>query len=347
MKKKNLFIELLRFIFCLIILFHHSGFLTEGDFPFKQGGLYAVEFFFILTGALAIKHIENDKPKEKEMAYSVRYTIRKLGRVFPYAATGIVLSYIWNLLNKDPSLGLKDKLWGIWNIVLELLYLPMLKIMDTGLNTYMDAPLWYLSVLLIVLPVVLYMAIKIRDVYRNYLSYVLALGIYAFLIQKFNSIGTWGNYIGVVDSGVLRGLAGIMLGTFAGYMSISIGSIGAKVRDVHRIILTIIELFGYIFSIYIFNSKVDGYTYLFAILILTVSIIISLSEISYTARINLSFLEHLGKLSLPLYCLHWPVYKLIRLYGAGISYNLGLLLCLVICIVIAEILFNIGRIRKS
>ncbi|MCQ2499068.1 MAG: acyltransferase family protein [Lachnospiraceae bacterium] len=359
MKTKNHFIELLRFVFCMVIVFHHSGFLAatqERNFPFKSAGFFAVEFFFILTGALAMKHIReangrenlkssdsNEEAKtnkntnllaEAPMKYSLVYTINKLKRVFPYAMCGIILSYIWYFISCDSGLGFKDKLLGGLNIVYELLFIPMTGVMKVGLESFMNAPLWYLSVILIALPLILYMAIRFKDSFDNYISIIVPLLLHAYLINLYGSIGNWGTYTTVAYSGVIRGLADLMLGCLAYNLSVKI----AESNKISRAILTLFEIVMYAFSIYTFTTNVDGYVYEFAILILVVAIAISLSAKSMTANLKGYVFSHLGAISLPIYCLHWPVYRFITLYCPNIDYVTGVIVVIAVCVALSEIL---------
>lgn len=336
MKKKNLFIELLRFVFCLMIFFHHSGFFAaEGvRYPFKSAGFFAVEFFFIVTGAFAMKHVLEGAPEKGCMLYSMDYTIKKLKRVWPYAALGIVLSYVWYFIQADPTLSIKDRIFGRWNIIFELAFLPMSGVMSVDLNSFLNTPLWYLSVILIALPIVVFLAIKAKDLFYAYLAWIIPLLLHGFLINKYGSVGNWGTYTGFAYTGLVRGLADLMLGCFVFYLSTVIAG---RIK-LPRIVFTIIEIVLYIFVIYTFNTDVDGYTYEFAIIMLALAVAISLSETSYTSEIKGKLWGHLGKLSLPVYCLHWPVYRFISLINPSINYWAGVVIALVVCILLSEAL---------
>lgn len=362
MVKKNQFLELLRFIFCLIIIIHHSAFVSGGaTFRFEYGGQYAVEFFFLLTGAFAMKHLLSGNPKEDSMVYSLDYTLKKLKRIFPYACVGIVLCYAWYFVQADWSKGLKDTLWGRWNILFELTFLPMSGVMDINLNNYLNSPLWYLSVVLLGLPLIMYMAIKLKDLYSHYLSWVLPLFMHAYLLQKYGTIAGWGTYTGSMYFGVIRGVADMMLGSFlyifanaisSGTLSFDKASLGNSNSDKKAskdsdksFIFTIVEIILLAFSVYMFSSNVnEGYTYEFAVIVMALAIGISLSGKSYTSEIGNKFkglgmvFSHLGKLSLPMYCLHWPVYRFVSEYGLGLSYLWAMIIVLGINLALSEML---------
>ena len=352
MKAKNGFLEILRLVFCLMIFMHHSGFLAvEGAaYPFKAAGFYGVEFFFILTGALTMSHVKNKMThlsesgelKEFPMKYSARYTVSKLKKVFPYAFFGIILSYILAFISSEPQTGLKDRLFGGWNIIFEALFLPMTGIMNIDLNTFLNAPLWYLSVILMVLPLVMYLAVRYKDVFNNYLTWIVPLMLHGLLINKYGNIGLWGEFSFFTYVGVLRGLADILLGCFMMNLAVLIYEkahlLDEGKRKVLTGILTVAEILLYLFAIHTFSSNVDGYTYEAACLLLALAVSISLSRMSLTAKIKGKFFEYAGSLALPIYCLHWPVYKYVAFYGSGLGYTGGVILTLAVCLVLSVLM---------
>lgn len=336
--KKNSFIELLRFLFCLIIVVHHSGFFANGErFIFDFGGLYAVEFFFILTGAFAMKHLSKGAPKDGCMKYSMDYTLAKLKRVFPYASVGIVLSYVWYFVQTDVSLSLKDKIFGRWNIIFELLFMPMTGVMSVDLNSYLNTPLWYLSVVLIVLPLVMFLAIKYKDVFSYYICMIMPFVLHGYLLQRYGEIGNWGNYTGIVFSGVIRGMADIMLGCLVYRLSTLI-NLNANLK---KGLYTIVELICYLFAIYTFKSKVDGYAYEAAVIILAIGMIVTLSGQSYTSIIDGKLIKHLGALSLPIYCIHWPVYRFMTYFNPLLKLEYAVAIAIIVCILLSEVIMLI------
>lgn len=338
---KNYFIELLRFVFCIVIFLHHSGFLVPvgTDFPFSRTGLYAVEFFFILTGALAMRHFDGRDDIDMPMKQAMSYTIGKLRRVFPYAALGIVLAYAWYFISSFNEVGFKDLVFGRWNILLELLLLPMTGVMSTSMDYYLNTPLWFLSVLLICLPLVVYLAIKCRDFFTYYLSWLLPLMIHGFLINVYGGVGVWGEYTGFVYAGVLRGLSDLMLGCFVYTLSKWI----ASCEKCPVFLVSIVEVLSYIFCIWVFKANLGGYTCEFAVLLLAFAIGISISGRSLTARSTSAF-SHLGALSLPIYCLHWPVYRFLTYFAPGIERVKGLMIALVASIILSELVNAVIRI---
>lgn len=344
-KNKNSFIEILRFVFCMVIFMHHSGFFSDGsEYPFMKAGFYAVEFFFILTGALSMPFVYRTTKNDEIMKASTGYTINKLKRIFPYALCGIVLSYIWYFIQADTTLSIKDRIFGRWNIIYEILFLPMTGVMNVDLNSYLNSPLWYLSVILIVLPLILYIAIRFNDVYCNYLCIFIPLMMHGYLINKYDGIGSWGQYSGIVFTGVIRGAADLMIGSLVFILSKKI----VTKSTISKVIYTFVEAICYIFALYTFNTSVDGYTYEFAILIMALGMSISLSGQTYTSLVKGRIFNILGTLSLPIYCIHWPVYKLVSLYAPQVNYVSGVIITLCITVIVSVLmLIVVNRISKK
>lgn len=68
MKNKNYFIQLLKFIFSIIIVFYHARFFckSEENAIFRFGYI-GVNFYFIVSGYLLINSIVNNKKYKKKI----------------------------------------------------------------------------------------------------------------------------------------------------------------------------------------------------------------------------------------------------------------------------------------
>lgn len=93
--KRNGKIELLRFIFCIFILFYHIGLPIYGrsDTPiigdhitFFSKGYLGVEFFFLVTGFLMARsaHKTNRTSNNSVGTDSLRFMKKKIWSIFPY-----------------------------------------------------------------------------------------------------------------------------------------------------------------------------------------------------------------------------------------------------------------------
>lgn len=351
-KEKNGFIELCRFLFCGVIFLHHSGFVGNSSTNYRfPAGFLAVEFFFLLSGCFAMKHVLEDKREISEkMAYSVSYTIGKLKRIFPYAAFGTILAYVWKWYNCVPGTGLKDRFWGIWNLPFELCFLPMTGIMPVDLGSYLNAPLWYLSVMLICLPLVMYLALRVKDLYRSYLVWILPFLINGYLLKEIGSVGTWGQFVGFTYSGVIRGFAELTLGCLVYLVAEKVilwyDNQSSTKAWLVKIVLTMVELGGYGFLFYLCTVSANGYVYEAGILWLAAALAISVSGKSLTGYVKGSIFEFLGKISVPIYCTHWVVYQIVKKYGASYSYTIKVRIAFLVCVVVAILLVKCNELMQ-
>ena len=350
-KEKNGFIELCRFLFCGVIFLHHSGFVGNSSTHYRfPAGFLAVEFFFLLSGCFAMKHVMEEKKVtenkiENKMAYSVGYTVAKLKRIFPYAAFGTILAYVWKWYNCAAGTGLKDRFWGIWNLPIELCFLPMTGIMPVDLGNYLNAPLWYLSVMLITLPIIIFMALKAKDLFQSFLVWILPFLINGYLLQKIGSVGTWGQFVGFTYSGVIRGFAELILGCLvylaAEKIIIWCDQHAEKREFVLAPVLTVVELGGYLFLLYLCTISTNGYVYEAGILWLAAALAISVSGRSLTGYVKGRFFDFLGKISVPIYCMHWPMYQIVKKYAGTLSYSSKVYITFGVCILVSIILVEV------
>lgn len=154
---RNTEVDLLRVVFAIVVLIHHSHGLNPPDitsYPFV-GGYIAVEFFFLLTGYFAAKEImEASVPAPLMGAQAMKLTFSKFSRIFPFVIPAVFIHYIMvSLLNNSSGFEtVKSLTYGIFEAAL----LPASGIYES----FMVLPLWYLSALLMLLPLFYYLLMK-------------------------------------------------------------------------------------------------------------------------------------------------------------------------------------------
>jgi len=292
-------IEFVRFIASICILMGHATILKGpyGRFirPWPRGYIF-VEFFYMLTGCFCAAHVDNGEIELKNaMRYAANYTLRKILRILPFAIIGVIICYIWRFIYVEPSYSEGIKL--LLEAPFEFLLLNI-----TGLSdVYLNAPMWYLSIMLLVLPVVMYGMIRFSDVFRNYLSWVLPVVFYGYLISTFGALDVWGNSPIYLVSAI-RATAGLSLGACCYYIAEEI-----KNREPHHPIffgvLEIVILFVVLYASYT-NEQVERID-MFIVLLFFFLIILSYSGITFIEKKSRKFELFLGRISSPIYCLHW------------------------------------------
>lgn len=308
MTKKNSYIELTRFIFIAVLLLHHTGnYGLSERISNMPSGYITVEFFYVLMGAMTMAHIDRKRADiNKPMNYGMNYTIGKIKRLFPYAAVGTLICYVWFIINNYDSIGgAKGCFWTLSNMMYEMFFVTFSGAFPGTVADFKNAPMWFLSAMLMVLPLIMYLAVKAEDFFRNYFVWFAPFLIYGWLIHSWGNFAVWADYRGFLFGGVVRAFADITMGC-AAYLA------GCKIREFAKgkIFWTIAEIVGLVVTVYSCTVWPDTYHLVTVIIIMSMSIAISVSGISYTCIDN-KFVNYLGGLAMPMYCLHWAVMTIV------------------------------------
>ncbi len=323
-KKRNNYIEFLRFLFCMIVFIHHSGHVTRGEVTlFPSGGL-AADAFFMLTGYFGIahmeKHFQGGKSEEikngKTMWYTLKYTLLKIIKVYPYLVVGTVLIYALEFagLIKSGAIAAFEITERIRTLLVELSLLPLTGLLKSGeidLVTYRNSPMWYLSAMLIAMPLLLFIAVRFRDIFKHYLVWFIPPMLQGWMIVRFGGVLPWTFFEGFLNSGIIRGFCSMMMGGAIFYLARYLGR-KIKAGTLTRVLLTILEV-G-LLGIVIFEvvHGVSGYQEMAALYLIAGTLVLSFSTLTYTGSLGgEKFFGFLGKLSMPIYCIHWGVYRVV------------------------------------
>lgn len=320
-KVKNGYIELCRFLFCAMILVHHTAIDPEIG-TILPGGFVAVEFFFFLSGAMAMRHLAGERQEiPQKMHYAMSYTFHKIKRIFPYAACGTLIAYIWRIVT------VRDYTAQTWQelavLPFELSFLPMAGLVPTRLDRYMNAPLWYVSAMFITLPLIVYLCLKAEDAFRHYIVWFVPFLIHGWMILHMGASWGWGEVTPVGFSGLLVAFSNMTMG-FGVYL-VAERLAGRKFGTFARILLTVYEAGAIVLCFVFAASSPETYSFEAVIVLLAVSLAITLSGVSYTVKIRGKIWEWLGKLTLPVYCVHWWVGQIVQVYLGEYSYPFRIL----------------------
>ena len=302
-ENRNAEIDFFRILFAVVVVISHSDGLQPNDlkkFPFV-GGYLAVEFFFILSGYFAVKQVP---------AFSSRYqmvpvwTWNKYKRIFTYVIPAVIIHYLINAYITGLSFfdTIKSLLYGVF----EMFLFPM-----TGLReTFFVLPLWYLSAMLILLPLFYAALLKNKDLFLYVLCPVFALLIYGYYSVTTQHIARWSDWNGLFFMSLPRAWAGLCLGGIVTVITerllcpLSFNKWGTIFLSGVEIICIGIVIF------YMYTRSYRRLDFLcIGLIVILVSII--LSEKASIHKIFPLLFSKISEFSLSLYVSHWTVRLLI------------------------------------
>lgn len=327
--QRNSAVELYRFLFCMLVMLHHTYIIgAEGNYPFR-GAYLCVEFFFMLSGFYTLRHIDR-APKEeysgREAEYAVRSTLARFQPIFLYAAICVPVHYIFEYIY-------------VYHNVRRFCYMPfeMFLLQMSGLDiTFSIIPLWYVSCLLLTLPVLIYMLTAKRELTENLLAILLPLVIYGYFRNKYGGIYSWHHLAGFTFDGNFRAAAGLFLGCLAYSLTKKTSLTKCQKRLVMPMLAAVTCAAIYIlYSYYRLNMDFVAIALFFLLLLLL--------QAEPFRCWNVPFINLLGALSLPLYMCHWTVGRVIEKLCGGWEYNTKLIMFMTISIVYAALLLICAR----
>lgn len=290
-------VDLAKFFASLIIMMQHAS-LVLSVRPYNDCWIY-VEFFLIITGFYTAKHFDNRK-FDNRMKESIAYTLRKFIPFYPYTLVTTIFMYLLTLLPKLilGDINVKGFLFGfVDDFPFDAL------LITASYGNPLVRPLWYLSAMIIVFPLVAwFVQISNRYIilYYSFFYMLIYYGIKGVTAER-STISTF-----------FRIIAGLCVGVFV-YEIIYI--FGNSIKRINKILLTSIEVGAFIFPIVIIYNKFDSTRFILLCFIVGCSIM--LSGVSYTNSIKGEAITYLGRLSMPIYILHWLVGNLINYCLAG------------------------------
>ena len=258
--QRNIKIDILKFVFTIIIVIYHSILMTDNRYlPIFQRGYLAVEFFFIVSGYL----MANSVAKKDGVAPArlgrecVLFIISKVRILFLYYLIAWCISFI------IVHCGYKVTLQRIINDALNAVW-PFFFINMTGLDGFETVgAVWYISAMLIAMMFIYPLMRAKPDLFTCVIAPLLVIFIYGYLSKTFS--GTvdpykWISILGFgIYGGILRALAGLSLGCIC-------FGIAQQIKSLHltkftKTLLAIIEFVLYFSAVYALlwssNSRSD------------------------------------------------------------------------------------------
>lgn len=343
---KNPFIEFTRFIAAIGIVLHHSG--NEFHSGMFVGGYLLVEYFFLLSGYFTTKHFD---VINCNWSSARRYAFKKYFSIAFYIIIAVIIEALLALIIGDLPM------------MESLLSIPFGIFPFTG--TYMvryilDFPLWFIGDLVLVLPLIIMLMVKNKDLYKNWLCYFAPIIIYSVLVTKHQGIVIWTDNFGTFISLLCRTVAGLCLGSAVYYISNKVECITCLKSEKRKAkSYKFIKWFGLgvwlIVDLIIllpdnFNSALPFYSNMpipyIGLWFIALTCIVTVSE-TYRRNTIYNIVMHLGKLSMPIYCIHLVILKYIQCIFTDLTLWMKCMLAILGCLLCAEILLALKIIIRK
>lgn len=343
--KKSAYIEFLRFFVAMcIFMLHTLELLTGVDKHCAHVLAVMVEFFFILSGFLMMRHIM-EKPDEKEDAFV--YTFNKAKSLFlPIFIVHVIHFIVTCIAGKVSSLGeILESFWHYrWNFL--LLQCAGLTKNPQFNGDYLVGPVWYISALLIAVLILYTPAKRMTKTFVQLICPLLVLIVYSYISQQYGHIDVGNELVaGTVLLAIPRALAGICAGCMTYYITKKIVDGEWKVTKLYCVISMLASLMIPLCIIYAYIGKDDNS--IFMIIPFALVIIDAFAEITPIARFfNNTFVgcfNFLGKISLYVYLTHFAVLIAAVYFMQEISLVIKIVICTIVVAVYSLGLYAIDK----
>lgn len=325
-QKRNVEIDFLRLLLCLdIVMYHICGwYRPEVTYPPFAGGYIAVEAFFIISGYFAAKKVAANPNAGCQTAFF--WTVKKYLGILIYVVPVCIIHRVLDAVFQNMSLGDAAK---------SFMYAPyeMLLIQAAGIryDSVVDSALWYVSTLVIVLPLFYVVLLKAND----FITYIGApLGAFLFYGDMCLTYGTVNHWMPLFSRGVtvglLRAWAGLGLGAAAFKAAQKIHDFPPMSKG-GKSCITVVEVVSLAAAEGILFFRAGKLDFLCIILWLAV-ISIAASERSSLSAMLPAWLSRISELYLVVYVCHTTILDVLNTTAASVPYfeRIGLYLALIL-----------------
>lgn len=300
--RRNGKVELLRFLFCLVIVVMHSKTFAPdtSDMYFYRGAL-GVEFFFFLSGYLMMNSISRRKdpaPAGTLGAETRTFIFHKIGALMPNYLVAWLIGFLLYFIARDHlsitagAKRLADTLW-------EVNFLQMAGFGTSRING-ID---WYISAMLLAMFILYPLARKYSDMFMNVIAPLTGIFILGYMYWKSGTPTGVRTDMGIAFKGMFRALADVSLGAAA-------FPLVKKLKDTEftlpgKTVLSFAELAIYI-AVFAFMMFADSGKYDFVcVFLIWTGLALSMGHQGLVADIfDNGFSMWLGRFSLSMYLSH-------------------------------------------
>lgn len=276
-KECNYIVELLRFLFCTMIVVHHSYRMYGDNKIYAPTGYMGVEFFFVVTGYYMMRKIDCDKSEKNIGVATKQYILPKYKKMMIVLFYSILASICIQYIS-GCNMDWKNNLIGS---IPELLMLQMV-----GIGYYFPTgAAWYLSAMFLALIILYPLALRYKSSYVYIIAPCISIILMGYILRSMGNIGNApGQDLGFLKVGVWRAFADIAMGNILWSVSERLKIVIERCKRLEWL-LGIVEVGGYLLVAYIAKKFQPGYTDFYFLIVLCISLAITLSETSITYRL--------------------------------------------------------------
>jgi len=300
-KKHNGIISFWKFMFCILIVLHHSFVLAkEGETPLFFKGSIGVEFFFLVSGYLLAKKAlqKNNNNNESLGKETIQYIWKKYKIFLPYTiCAGIIAIALINIMNT------KNSLYNTITSIYEIFLLRMAGFKGFVLN----GSTWYISSMLMCMIILYPLIRKYKDKFLKLVAPVILIIGFGIFSKYYTHLRNPEKWLGLTYKGNIRAFLELLLGA-------ELYLICEKLKKIDftkfgKIFITLVEIgcfiIPFLLSHFVIKSaKLDYIT----LIIISLGVVLAFSEQTLEYKLfNNRVFYWLEKLSLPIYILHMPL----------------------------------------
>ncbi len=302
MNKRNGKIDILRFVFAIVIMLHHLGkripLFDFAGLSFRlvnTGGGYVVVFFFLTSGYLIVKSskkVQCNKDLTSIAHATTTYLWKRYKGFLVWFLPAFVLNMIWDCMNYGLIEMLKHTFYNIPNLfMLQRIGFGYAEIYKNG---YFVNAAWYLSALLICSMIIYPLLLWNKDFFNRILAPIMSIyGLYVLL--------NWFEYLRPVDA------------LWYPFTVMCMGCIAYEISDLirenefinkHIVIVEVFEVSTYLLSVLYVCSDLPSAFEFPLTLVMLLAISVSFSGVTNRKVYDNDWMSFLGRASFPLYMLH-------------------------------------------
>ena len=362
-------IELLRFVAAIGVMIAHFGgiylskgnydpvtylFKTFADIPLEAKSTYApfgfvfVEFFFMIGGFFMLKYLDGRKDPLNPGGFILK-KVKSFYPIFIVAFSAQMIFYV--LLNNFKGVsGFFDALFHFkWEALL-LHCTGFLK--DPAFNLdYLLGQDWYLSALVLGLIIIYPIALYYRNFFEKIFVPWSTIILYALLIQQYGTLDVGSEYLSIVSTAMVRGVAGISAGCLAYLIYRSVREKEFTKSQLN--ILAGVEILMWLAVPILFTSNIiatDSDVLFYVPVFIGIIVLAFIDKTPLSGFFNSHFtglFGYLGAISLYMYLFHWTVMTAMNYFTPQLSPMLALTIYFVITMVLSAVMFELNKRRKT